>query len=315
MKVQVIGAGLSGLTTAVTLSLRGHSVVLSALDMPAASASMIAGAIWHPFFQEPDEDYLRRASETYSTLARFATDADSGVMRRVLTEFYSTDLDALWWSPAVPCVRRISASDIQAPYRCAYEVPVFVADTPRYLAYLSNLFLGLGGRIERQYVQALHDAGASGFDAVVNCSGYGAFALCNDRTMDIVRGVVVEVEKPLDFSGCFIDDSVAHRPTYVIERETDCILGGTAEPGLTGTLVDPFVVDDIVARCSRLAPRIAGARIKRWSVGFRPRRKRVRLEADATFPRLFHNYGHGGSGFTLSWGCASELSTLLDLMN
>jgi D-amino-acid oxidase len=315
MKVQVIGAGISGLTTAVTLSLRGHSVVLSARDMPAASASMIAGAIWHPFFQEPDEDYLRRVSETYSTLAKFATDSDSGIMRRTLTEFFSTDLETLWWSPALPYVRRIAGTELQAPYRCAYEVPVFVADTPKYLAYLSNLFLELGGRIEREYIQALPDARMSGSDAVVNCSGYGAFTLCDDRTMDLVRGVVIEVDKPVGFSGCFIDDSVPHRPTYVIERETDCILGGTAESSLTGTFADSFVVDDIVARCSRLAPGIAGARIKGWSVGFRPWRNRVRLEADVTIPYLFHNYGHGGSGFTLSWGCASELSTLLDLMD
>lgn len=29
---------------------------------------------------------------------------------------------------------------------------------------------------------------------------------------------------------------------------------------------------------------------------------------------VFHNYGHGGSGFTLSWGCAFELLRMLDII-
>ena len=42
-------------------------------------------------------------------------------------------------------------------------------------------------------------------------------------------------------------------------------------------------------------------------VGLRPVRPRnVRLETeDGT--RIVHNYGHGGSGVTLSWGCALEV--------
>jgi len=46
-------------------------------------------------------------------------------------------------------------------------------------------------------------------------------------------------------------------------------------------------------------------------VGLRPYRPSVRLEAEA-LPGggvLWHNYGHGGAGVTLSWGCAREITS------
>lgn len=45
-------------------------------------------------------------------------------------------------------------------------------------------------------------------------------------------------------------------------------------------------------------------------MGLRPVRPSVRLEAEVLDGGvvLVHNYGHGGAGVTLSWGCALEVT-------
>ena len=58
---------------------------------------------------------------------------------------------------------------------------------------------------------------------------------------------------------------------------------------------------------------MTGARILSHGVGLRPGRPAVRLEAErpASGKLLVHDYGHGGSGVTLSWGCAEDVAALI----
>jgi D-amino-acid oxidase len=50
--------------------------------------------------------------------------------------------------------------------------------------------------------------------------------------------------------------------------------------------------------------------------GWRPVRSQVRVEGERLTPEriLLHNYGHGGAGVTLSWGCASDVVRQLAAM-
>ncbi len=49
-------------------------------------------------------------------------------------------------------------------------------------------------------------------------------------------------------------------------------------------------------------------------VGLRPFREGgVRLQIEPG-GRIVHNYGHGGAGVTLSWGCADEVADLADAL-
>ena len=58
--------------------------------------------------------------------------------------------------------------------------------------------------------------------------------------------------------------------------------------------------------------------IRDW-VGLRPGRPSVRLEAELIKCKearrgllpVVHNYGHGGAGLTLAWGCAGHAVSLV----
>jgi D-amino-acid oxidase len=98
---------------------------------------------------------------------------------------------------------------------------------------------------------------------------------------------------------------------YAIPRTNDCVFGGTNELSNERD-IDPAVTSRIVAECSRVL-KISNPQILAERVGLRPFRKSgVRLERDCLRDgrTIIHNYGHGGAGFTLSWGCAREVVNL-----
>ena len=103
--------------------------------------------------------------------------------------------------------------------------------------------------------------------------------------------------------------------TYVHPRSGDVVLGGTFQPDDWDTAVDPATTAAILARCLELVPALAGAPVLWQAAGLRPARHggaRVELdpvELPGGVP-VVHDYGHGGAGVTLAWGCADEIVTL-----
>ena len=65
-----------------------------------------------------------------------------------------------------------------------------------------------------------------------------------------------------------------------------------------------------------LVPELADATVIDHVAGLRPARDggpRVAEQPNGlrTGQRLIHNYGHGGAGVTMSWGCADEIVRLV----
>jgi D-amino-acid oxidase len=99
---------------------------------------------------------------------------------------------------------------------------------------------------------------------------------------------------------------------YLFPHEDTVVLGGTEVAGDWNTEPVPAVAERILRDCAAVEPRLNGARVLGHRAGLRPFRPQVRLEAEppGDGPLVVHNYGHGGAGITLSWGCAAEAAAL-----
>jgi D-amino-acid oxidase len=148
---------------------------------------------------------------------------------------------------------------------------------------------------------------------VVNCAGLGARDLVPDPAVRPVRGQLVIVENPGIHEWLVSTDAAAGTTTYVFPQPDRVVLGGTTDDDDWSRVPDPEVAAEIVERCAALRPEIAGARVLGHRVGLRPVRDAVRLEREVLPDGrvLVHNYGHGGAGVTVAWGCAREAAELV----
>jgi len=295
MRAIVVGAGVVGLTTAVRLREAGIEADVVARDDPADTTSAVAAALWYPYRALPAERVTAWSAATFEALAGLADVAGSGVRMRAGTELLAPGAPDPWWREAVPGFERTAEG-------LRFTAPV--VDMSVHLPWLVARLRALGGSVERRTVAALDELQA---DAVVNCAGLGARELAGDGSLTAVRGQVVRVTAP-GVVEWLLDQSDPRDLVYVVPRERDVVLGGTAQEGDEDPRPDPATTEAIRARCAALLPALRDAPVVAVAVGLRPARPAVRLEAEG---RVVHCYGHGGAGVTLAWGCAGEVAALL----
>jgi D-amino-acid oxidase len=308
-QVIVVGAGVIGLTTACVLGERGLRVEVWSRDEPHELVSAVAGAIWYPFLAEPRQRVLGWIATTFRRLSALAAVPAAGVHLQTVTEVFATATPDLWWASAAGAIEPLPAAQVPPPHRAAIRLVVPVCATPRHLPWLRTMVEQRGGRCVSRELRSLDEALAV-CPRVVNCTGLGARELCGDATLQPVRGQVVVVERIAGVDA-LIEDGPG-QPFYVIPRGDELVLGGTAQAGDERLLPDPHDTAAITAGLGARVPALRDVVVRRVKVGLRPCRPTVRLEAETRGSgRVVHNYGHGGSGYTLAWGCAEEAAALL----
>ncbi|MEY2480461.1 MAG: D-amino-acid oxidase [Verrucomicrobiota bacterium] len=318
-KVAVIGAGVSGLTSAIVFAERGYRTSIFAHEVGQQTTSAAAGAIWYPYDAEPFDKVIAWALATYKVLVDLARDPRSGVSMIEQRNFARTGQIPIpdWATPLG--ARRLNQSVIPSEveesrgFTSCFTVTVPLTDTTIYLDYLRDRFLNAGGEINAGVrFDKLEDVDPK-FDLIINCAGIGARELVHDVDLEPHRGQVAIVPKIDNLNYAVVCDDAPLM--YAIPRANDCLFGGTNEVS-EDRHIDPVARKNIVTECSRVL-KIDNPRVIVERVGLRPFRKSgVRVEAGKLRDGriVIHNYGHGGAGFTLSWGCAENVLAIAKAM-
>ncbi len=163
------------------------------------------------------------------------------------------------------------------------------------------------------------------------CCGYGTTALIAACALEL--GGTARCFTLSSSSLSFDDEDPRRGITYVISRQNDIIIGGTAQRGDWDLAPRAADTDGILRRVAELHPSFKNVEILEVKVGLRPGRTAIRLEAEelrhaGRRKLVIHNYGHGepgptffspegfaffltrvapagGSGWTVAWGCVS----------
>jgi D-amino-acid oxidase len=298
----VVGCGVIGLTAGICLREAGVDAAIVAAELPPGTTSSVAAAIWYPYKAYPEDRVLYWGRRTFEVLGELSDTPESGVLMRKGVEIWREPVPDPWWAGAVPHVRRCNDDELPPGYKDGHAFVAPVVEMPIYLSYLMDRFAAAGGSVQERTLSSLDELDAG---VVVNCVGLGARDLIGDTSMEPIRGQIVRVSNP-GLERFVLDEENPEGVTYVVPRSDDCILGGTADEGEWDLEPDPETAAAILRRCTRLEPRLKDVEVLEHRAGLRPARPEIRLEReDGAIPRI-HNYGHGGSGITLSWGCAEE---------
>ena len=310
--VVVVGAGVSGLTSALCLAEAGWPVRVWAAARPKQTTSVVAGALWAP--PRPAERAAETLAWTEYSLQVFrelANDPTAGVqMAPAMVAGELTAADSMASAASlIPDLRPADPADLPAGFKAGYRATMPMIDMPHYLAYLTKRLAAAGCEIETHPVGSLDEA-ADAAPIVINCAGLGAGALAGDDTVRPIFGQHVILANP-GLQQLFVEINNGSEWTCYFPHPQRVVCGGISIPGRWDTTAEPEVTDRILQRCRQIEPRLGEAEVIETITGLRPDRPSVRVEVERLGrARCIHNYGHGGNGVTLSWGCARDVARL-----
>ncbi len=231
-----------------------------------------------------------------------------------------------------------------------WKFDTYFADMPKYLSFLWSLFKDRGGILKIQKIGPAileHAAGR----LFVNCLGIGSVAFTGDSApLKILRGKQILVPNaprligkqalPVAYNYTPKEEIFPRgdgNPEYLhfFSRADGWLLGQTREPGTlnqTGewigitapvptTNLNNIAIPKPMIELNRsllatwLNVEFTDAQLIARE-GYRyyrdPLDTGVRLESETKNDAVIvHNYGHGGSGITMSWGCAIEAARMV----
>lgn len=311
-KIKIIGCGVSGLSVGISLLENQYDVEIITDKLPEHTTSAVAAAIWFPYEVKPKALANIWSKASYAEFLKLSAIPNSGVSMTTLTVLVKREEDA-WWIDALPKneIRKATKEELPDDFPIGYKMNVPLAETQLYLDFLLNKFKTLNGKVTVRKVESLDEFNSEN-TLIVNCTGLGSRELINDRALYPIHGQIVKA-KPRSEVNCIVADFAFEesedRLAYIVPRGDCLVLGGTAIKDKEETEPIPELTKGIIERCNKIEPKLDHIEIESVHVGLRPGRSKIRVEREG---HIIHNYGHGGGGFTVSWGCAHEVKRLIE---
>lgn len=361
-KITVIGAGVSGVTTALTLQLLGYeteiitdktvSDISHKNEYPEfASLFPSASVIPHSVYSNRLEELFKQSQAFFYELRKLTFPGLTTHKHFELFEFETDPPNYCDWMLNFSPIDKLA--ETQLPQR-SENIPLYgwvfdciFADWSLYFPALIALYRQSGGRITKQKLEHKDISGLSS-EIVINCAGTGGPLLFDDPSEDqlIMRGHLLhKAEAPLitNNAGKIISYNYTPQPdvysdadgnacdVYCYPRKDGWILGGSRQLGqLTKdnkwenveessayTIKEIKFPRQIIDLNNEIIDHSYGHSLDvsddiTPTVGYRyiqNRKNGLRLEQENISDKIvYHNYGHGGAGVTLSWGCAIEIA-------
>ncbi|CAD7087070.1 unnamed protein product [Hermetia illucens] len=327
LNIGIIGGGICGFSCAVKIKEhyrdKAKVTVISDQFTPNTTGDISAG-LWGPIYcgDTSERDIVRWSKGMHDFLHELWLTDKAGEAGVCLVPCIraTTDLNGLkpYWDDVVFGFSKFTQQEVDRlnkeqnkDYKEACRFVTFTSEPMKLLPYLTKRFESSGGIVTQRKVSSLAElVKDSQFDVIINCTGLGAKEFVPDDSMHAIRGQVIRVAAPWVYC-VLLDDS--DDGNYIIPNVDTVVLGGTHQVNDYNTTPDAGDRKLILNGCRQLMPGIVCGREIREMVGLRPGRSSVRLEIEPTAngKLVIHNYGHGGSGVTLAWGCAVDVLDLL----
>ncbi len=355
-KIIIIGGGVSGITTALTLQLLGYETEIytdeiadlsdKKADPKFASLYPSASVIPHSVFSDQLEELFKQSQSFFYELRKRTFPGLTIHKHYEIFEFETEQPEYVNW---MLNARNLDESAPKLPgadniYGWVFDC--IFADWPLYFPALQNLYKQAGGEITLERLTSA-DIRNLPSATIINCSGLGSRLLFDDPAPHLLlRGHLLhKKDAPLitndaseiisynytPKSSKYADSEGDACDIYCYPRKDGWILGGSRQVGTINAdgkwngneitsdcyevknIAFPSQIVDLNRKLIKQSFDISLNDFDNVtpSVGYRYIRNKnggLRLEEEVIEDKkIYHNYGHGGAGVTLSWGCALQI--------